>query len=93
MQSYREMLRLAELLIHAALDRHISHIIAAAPVTLQLLCSKPPTPSPPPPQLKKTPATLVVVLAKYLIENQMSLSAAALKGGIDLLIWFPSVII
>lgn len=74
------MLQLAELLIHVALDRHISHIIAAAPVTLQLLCSNPPPhpihthTQPPPP--------LVVVLGKYLIEKQMSLSAAALEGGL-----------
>lgn len=73
------MLQLAELLIHVALDRHISHIIAAAPVTLQLLCGNTPHlhehhRHPPPP--------LVVVLAKYLIENQMSLSAEALKGGL-----------
>lgn len=76
MPSYREMLQLAELLIHVALDRHISHIIAAAPVTLQLLCSKPPPPAPP----TTTRPPLVVELAKYLIENQMSLSAAALKA-------------
>lgn len=64
------MLQLAELLIHAALDRHISHIIAAAPVTLQILCSNNPR------------RPLVVVLAKHLIEKQMSLSAAALRGGL-----------
>lgn len=40
-QSYLKILRQAELSIHVSLDRHISHIIIAGPVTLPLLWGNP----------------------------------------------------